>query len=102
MLAISIVMGTKYACNRFHLGPNMLAIIKNLFWRDSSRSDSYVTLGQFSTLQAYLVIIEKDCKHKWSLSNWRLQAYLVPIIIEVASILGPHCFHDCTHIWSFL
>ena len=64
MLAISNLKRTIYACNLFEKGPNMLAIIENLFSRDSSRNHGHVTLGRFSALQAYLVPIERDCKHK--------------------------------------
>ena len=45
----------------------MLAITKILFSRDSSKNHSYVTLGQFLTLQAYLV----------------------PVIIIIATICSP-------------
>ena len=73
MVAI-IIMTEERDCNPFHKGLNMLAIIKNLFWRDSSRSDSYVTLGQFSTLQAYLVLTGKNCNHIWSDRELTLQS----------------------------
>ena len=63
MVAISNLNRTIYACNLFQKGPNMLAIIKILLSRDSSKNHSYVTLGQFLTLQAYLVPIEIDCEH---------------------------------------
>ena len=49
---------TKYAYNLFQWGPIMLAIIENLFSRDSFRNHSHVISGPFSTLQAYLVPIE--------------------------------------------
>ena len=65
---------------------NMLAIIDP---RDSSRNHSHVTPGRFPTLQAYLVTIEKDCKHIWSVSDFRLQAYFVPILKIIATICGP-------------
>ena len=90
MLASSNPKGTIFACNLFYLGPDMLAIIENLFWRDPFRNHSHVTLGRVSTLQAYLVPNERACKQIWSLSDLSLQAYLVPFIIEVASILCPH------------
>ena len=72
----------------------MLAIIENLFSRDSSRNHSHLTLGRFSTLQAYLVT------KFWSPSELRLQAYLVTFVIKIASIFGPLCNEDCNHIWS--
>ena len=70
----------------------MIAIIENLFSRDSSRNHSHVILGRFSRLQAYMIPYERDCKHKWSVSNLRLQAYLVPFETDIASILGPLCY----------
>ena len=49
-------------------------------------------------LQEYLATIEKDCKHIWSISDIRLQTYLVPIGIMIASLFGPFCDRDCKHI----
>ena len=95
MLAISNPKRTVYACNLFQKGSNMRAIIKILFSRDSFRNHSHVNLGRFPTLQTYLVTIERDCKHIWSVSNLILQAYLVLFFIKIATILGPHCNHDC-------
>ena len=66
MLAISHPKRNIYACNLFHKGPNKLAIIENLFSRDSSRNHSHVILGRFSTLQAYIVRFGFEiatCKH---------------------------------------
>ena len=54
-------MGTKYACNH-----------RNLCWRYSSRNYCHVTLGLFSTLQAYLVRFEKACNHQWSVLDFKL------------------------------
>ena len=133
MVAIIYRTGIKCACNhdnngvllclqsQIRNGPymlaifsnkdKMLAIIKILFSRYTSRNHSHVTLGRFPILQAYLVTFEKDCKHIWSVSDLRLQPYLAPFFIEIASIfsplfieianiLGPHFNHDCKHIWS--
>ena len=66
----------------------MLAIIENLFSRDSSRNHSHVTLGRFSRLQAYLVRFGRDCKYIRSPSGSRLQPYLVPAVTLIASIFG--------------
>ena len=76
----------------------MLADIETLFSRDSTRNQSHVPLGRFPLLQAYLVPIERDCNHIWSLFDVRLQAYLVPFETQIASILGPHCYYHCKHI----
>ena len=70
----------------------MLAIIEILFSRDPSKNHSYVTLGQFLTLQTYLVPIERDCKHIWSQSFLSLQAYLV----GYKKILQPYVVHPYT------
>ena len=92
MIAIIFVMGTKYDCNDdrnmnailkgpnmnailIKKGPNMIEMIENLFTRDLFKNHSHVTLGQFSTLQSYLVTIGKDCNHIWSDSELRLQSY---------------------------
>ena len=69
---------------------NGLAISFNRdqIWLQSSqvcvREIRHLTLGQFSTLQGYLVPFETDCK-----SVLGLQAYLVPFETEIAVILGP-------------
>ena len=89
MLAMKETVWTKYACN-----------LPKEFARDSSKNHSYVTLGQFLTLQAYLVPIEKYCKNKWSASDLRLQAYYIPILIMIASLFCPLCDEDYKHIWS--
>ena len=96
MPTISNPQRTIYACNLFQYGPNMLVNIEKLFLRDSSRNHSHVILGRFSALQSYLVTIDRDCKHIWSVADLRLQAYLV--LFETASILGPHCYYQCKHI----
>ena len=108
MFAIMITMGTKYACNlhsegdliclqsKIQKGLFMLAISLNMQQinacnqRKSSRSHSYVILGRFSSLQAYLV------------SNEREQVKIVRFGFEIASIFGPHWNWDCIYIRSFL
>ena len=70
----------------------MLANIENLF---SSRNHSHMPLGRFPLLQEYLVPIEIDCKHIWSVLDLRLQPYLFAFETRIVSILGLHCYHDC-------
>ena len=122
MVAIILMMGIRYACNRnyyedqmwwqssFQKGPNILAILtikgtkyscnlnseRDLIWlqsllignkydcnienRPKSRDYAFWTnlaKSNFRRLQAYLVHIEIDCKHLWSVLDLRLQAYLV-------------------------
>ena len=77
MIAILVQKRNIYDCNLFQLGPNMIAMVE-FFSRDSSRNHSHVTVGRISTLQAYLVPIERGFK--------------------IARIFGPHCDHDCRHI----
>ena len=72
----------------------MIAIMENLCSRDSSSNHSHVTLGQFSTLQSYVVrfgieipiifglLGNEDCIH-------------ISLIL-----LGPYFDHHCYHIWS--
>ena len=90
----------------------MLANIESLFSRDSSRNHSHGTLGRFSLLQAYLVPVERNCKHIWSVLDlilliWSLgwpwsQPYLVqrldssPIFLNFSSkicFLENHSFY---------
>ena len=85
MLAISIIKRTKYACNLksksdYTNSPIMLAIIKILFSRDSSKNHCNVILGPFLTLQAYLVLFR----------------------IEIASIFGTCHKNYCNHMCSIL
>ena len=61
-----------------------------------------LTKTEFQCLQAYLVPIERDCKHIQFDSDLRLQAYSVPLIIDNASILDPNFNHYCKHIYSVL
>ena len=56
----------------------MIAMIENLFWRDSSRNHSHVTLERFSTLQSYLVLF----------------------VGKIAIIFGPRYKNYCNHNWS--
>ena len=100
MNAISIPNRTIYDCNLFQNGPNMIAMIEILFFSDSSRNHSHVTLGQFSTLQSYLVPIGKDCNHMWSDPEVTLQSYLFPFVTQIAIIFGLVCNKDCDHIES--
>ena len=78
----------------------MTAIIEILFWRDSSRNHSHVTLARFLRLQSYFVFIRKDCNHIWSVWDMWLQTYLAPFVAKIAIIFGPFCDQDCNHIWS--
>ena len=84
MVAISNLNRTIYACNLFQKVPNMLAIIKILFSRDSSKNHSYVTLGQFLTFQAYLVlfvimiaIIFGPCHNNYGFNNYVVHPYML-------------------------
>ena len=93
---------TIYACNAFIWGPNMLAITEIVlesrdydFWTNHAKTN-------FQYFQAYLVPIERDYKHIWSVLNLRLQEYLVPLVMKIAFILDPHFDHDCKHNWSLL
>ena len=90
-----------YACNFFPRGPNMLAITKivleardyDFLWTNHAKTN-------FQCLQEYLVPIEKDCKHIWSLSDSWLQPYLFPFFIKIASLFGPFHENYCNHMWS--
>ena len=111
MIAISIPNRTIYDCNPFQKGPNMIAMIENLFPHDSSNNHSHVTLTRFPRLQSYLVLFERDCNHIWSDSELRLQSYLVPLVTNIAIIFGhfainiaiifsPYFYCHCNHKWS--
>ena len=71
-VCISVSKGNKNACNLFQRGTNMLAIIENLISRDSFRNNSHVTIGTFSTLQAYFVPFERASKHILSVLDMNL------------------------------
>ena len=88
----------------------MVAIIKILFSRDSSRNHIHVTLGPFSSifgqywkrLQAYMVRIGFEIASIFSLLwNWDCIHLWMPFIINMASILSPFN-QDCKHIWFLL
>ena len=64
MLAILVVMGTKYACN-----------FKN-----------------FKNTLKVIVLSQKAISKKS-----RLQAYMVPILTEIAVIFGPYYNQNCKH-----
>ena len=76
---------TIYACNLFQLGPNMPAMSKLVM---EPRDYDWTNFAEtnFRLLQTYLVPFEKDCKHMWSISILRLQAYLVSFKTEIASV----------------
>ena len=80
---------TIYACNLFQMGPNMLEIIEIVFWRYSIRNHSHVTLGSFSTLQAYLAPFV-----------FIIASIFSPFFSKIASILGLNRNLHCKHIWS--
>ena len=90
MIAIPNPNRTIYDCNFFQKGPNMIAMIENLFSRNSCRNHSHVTLGRISTLQSYLDLIETDCNHIWSALDLSLRSYSVPFLSKLAIIFGPH------------
>ena len=70
MLAISIKKGTIYAYN-LKSETDLPAIVFN--------SDQIcLQSSKFLSLQAYIVTIERDCKHVLSVSDLRMQANLVP------------------------
>ena len=76
MTAMLVIIGTKYNCNLFQNGPNMIAMIENLYSRDTSRNHSHETNGRISTLQSYYVLFKNDCNHiLWSPFLLRLQSY---------------------------
>ena len=51
-------------------------------------------------LQSYLVLFERDFNHIWSVSELRLQSYLVLSLTNIAIIFGPHSDYVCNHKWS--
>ena len=89
MIAISIPKQTIYDSNLYQLGPNMIAMSKIVLW--SRDYDFWTNLVEMNCrlLQSYLVPFEWDCNHIWSVSEQRLQSYLVLIVILFAIIYGP-------------
>ena len=96
MDAISVSNGTKYACNlkseTDHLYLQYLSI-GTIYACNHRKCHSHVIQGRFSTLQAYMILNERDC-----VSDLRLQTYLAPFETDIASILGPLCYQHCNHI----
>ena len=76
MNAILVIKGTQYDCNRFQIGPNMIAIIEKFVSRESN-FDIAIIFGPF----------------------WKgLQSYMVRFGIEIAIIFGPLFYQNCIHI----
>ena len=89
MLAILVVIGTKYACNLAAKGDHIcLQSRKFLKHLESDRLESRSYLKN-SRFQAYMVPNRYGCRHIWSPTWSRLHAYLVPITTKIASIIGP-------------
>ena len=86
MPAILVQKGTKYTCNfsfdRDHICLQSRKFSKHL---ESDR------LGSKSYLK------NRDCRHIWSLSKLKLQAYLVPNVIKIVPIFDPCCNQNCKH-----
>ena len=80
----SFAIGTKYGYNHRKFD----------FLRFVQKSKSRVP-KTISVIASIFGPLESNCKHIWSVLDLRLQAYLVPFEIQIASILGPHCNHDC-------
>ena len=83
MAAIIYMAWTKYTCNF-----DMLSITEIVLKSRDYDFWTYISKTKFWWLQAF-------CPY-WK----RLQAYMVRFGFEIASIKGPHCYHDCKHIWS--
>ena len=110
--AISIPKWIIYGCNPFQKGPNMIAMSK--FVLESHDYDFWTNLvkTKFWSLQSYLILFERDCNHKWFVSELKLQLYLVhlkiiiafilmpvSLVTRIAIIFGPHSDFVCNHIW---
>ena len=110
MYAIWVSKGTKYACNLksktdhiclqfLSTGTKYVCKHWNLFSCDLSRNHSRLALGQFSLLQAYLVPVERNCKHIWSVLDLRLHPYYIPIVIMIARLFSPlGSLRGCKHV----
>ena len=74
----SYLMGTIYACNfeNFQITFKVIVLGQKAVWK------ILVIVGIFGPYQI------------------RLQAYMVPIVTEIAGIFGPLLNQDCMHIWS--
>ena len=101
MVAISNPKLTIYGCNLVHLRPDMLAMTRIVL---KSCNYDFAVTGRILRKQIF-----DGCKHIWSLLReiasingpfWflRLQPYLVPFLIEIASIFGPYHNIYCNHI----
>ena len=59
IIAIILTIGANNACNLDNKKNNLYLIFAGFV-----KNNSQMTQGQFSTLEAYMVLIESDCKHK--------------------------------------
>ena len=76
MLAILVVMGTKYACNLDHVG-DQICLQSRIFY-----SYNLEFLNSFLTQDDHFPGVLKN--------------------FEIAGIYGPQRDQDCAHIWSLL
>ena len=72
MPAISSPKRTMYGGNFCRQGPNMLAITEIV---PEARDYDFLTKTTFQCLQVYLVPIQRDCKHIWSVLDLRSHTY---------------------------
>ena len=117
MPAISVKVGTEYACNLDSKGDQIIwskyayniSLNGDQIWLQSRIfKNSFLT--QDDHFQGFLKIFEiAGIYHIYdiwspteSVEQIRLQAYMVPNETEIADIFGPQRDQDCTHIWSLL
>ena len=65
IIAISNQNRTKYDCNLFQKGPNMIAMSKIILGLDDFDFCMNLVKIDFRLLQSNLVLFEKDCNHIW-------------------------------------
>ena len=108
MPAISVSIGTIYACNRICLqSPIFLnsfltredhfqGVLKN-FEIAGIYGDHIMVPIETEIAGIFGPLLNQDCWHIWSPSRLRLQEYLVPKEIVIAGIFGPYLDRYCRH-----
>ena len=89
MLAILVVIGTKYACNLGSKGGQIC--LQSRFFLNSFLTQDDHFQGVFKIFEIAGIYCPQQI---------RLQAYMVPIETEIVGIFGPLLNQDFRHIWS--
>ena len=108
MPAIFVTIGIKYACNlgskgdqiclqfQFRYGPFMPVIV-SVGDHICLQSRKFLKHLESDRLGSKSYLKNPDCRHIWSLSKLKLQAYLIAFWSKIAGIFGPFYNQNCKH-----